>query len=176
MLSLMVNHNGESYMKKVKRLKLTEEGKTYLKKGLPERNLVKLLDSSPQKSLSIEDARKKVENFSIALKWVLEKGWVEKKAGKLSLTKLPRKTEEEQALKNIEQGNEVDEEILKILISRNLVVRITETYIKTEEAIKKAGNVIGDLTHDIILTGLWKGKKFKPVKIKSVKTLVNDNI
>ncbi len=161
--------NGESYMRKGKRIELTEEGKTYLKKGLPERNLVKLLNSSPQKSLSIENARKKVGNFPIALKWVLEKGWVEKKAGKLTLIKLPRKTEEEKALKNIEQGKEVDGEILKILISRNLVLRITETYIKTEEAIKKAGNVIGELTHDIIITGLWKGRKFKPVNIKAVK-------
>jgi len=158
-------------MKKGKRIELTEEGKTYLKKGLPEKNLVKLLTISPKKSLSIENARKKVKNFPIALKWVLEKGWVEKKAGKLTLIKLPRKTEEEKALKNIEQGKYVGEEILKTLISRNLVVRITETYIKTEEAIKKAGNVIGELTHDIILTGLWKGRKFKPVNVKAMKKL-----
>jgi len=160
----------------MKRYKLTEEGKLYLKKGLPERNLVKLLNSSPEKTLSMEVVTKKIKNFPIALKWVLEKEWVSKKDDKLILIKFPEKTDEEKALKKINEGKEVEEEVLKILISRNLVLRITETYIRTEEAIKKAGNIIGELTHDIIRTGLWKNRKFKTVDIETVKKLDKSKI
>jgi len=149
--------------------KLTEEGKLYLEKGLPERNLVKLLNASPGKSIVIEEATKKIKNFHIALKWALDKGWVSKEVNRLTLLKTPNITEEEKALEKIYQGKEVEEEILKILINRNLVIRVTETYEKTEEAIKKAGNIIGELTHDIIQTGLWKGKEFKVVNVEVVR-------
>lgn len=159
----------------MKRYKLTEEGKLYLKKGLPERNLVKLLAKSDNKSLSMEETGKKVKNFPIALKWALERGWVQKKDETLILLKTPDETEEEKTLKNIGKG-EVEEEVLKVLTSRNLVAIITETYVKTEEAIKKAGNVIGELTHDIIRTGLWKGRKFKPVDVEAVKRLDKSKI
>ena len=147
-----------------------------MKKGLPERNLVKLLAKSADKSLSMEEARKKVDNFPIALKWALEKRWVQKKDETLILVKTPDETDEEKALKNIGKGKDVEEEVLKVLTGRNIVATITETYIKTEEAIKKAGNIIGELTHDIIRTGLWKGRKFKPVDVKVVKKLDKSKI
>jgi len=149
--------------------KLTKEGEDYLEKGLPEKNLVKLLSSSPEKSVSIEEAGKRIKNFHIALKWVLDKKWVIKKDNKLVLVKFPEKIEEENALKGISQGREAEENILNILISRNLVVKITETYERTREAIEKSGNVITELTHDIIKTGLWKGKKFKPEEVEVVR-------
>lgn len=151
--------------------KLTEEGEEYLRNGLPERNLVKLLDSLPQKTATIGKIADKIKNFSIALKWALDKNWVSKEGEQLTLLKIPEETEEEKTLKKIHQGKVVDENILKVLIERNLVVRITEVYKKTEEALKKAGNVIDELTHDIIITGLWKGRKFKPVKVTAVKKL-----
>jgi len=160
----------------MRRYKLTEEGKLYLKKGLPERNLVKLLNSSPEKSLAMKKATKKIENFPIALKWALEKEWVSKKDSKLTLVKFPEKTEEEKALKKIKEEKKVGEEVLRILISRNLVLRITETYIRTEEAIRKAGSIIGELTHDIIRTGLWVNRKFKTVDIETVKKLDESKI
>jgi len=155
----------------MKEYKLTEEGEEYLKVGLPERNLVKLLTSFPDKSTTIDKIVNKVKNFPIALKWTLDKGWVLKKNNQLILVKIPEETEEEKVLRKIAEGKEADEKILKVLMERNLVVRISETYRKTEESLKKAGNVIDELTHDIILTGLWKGKKFKPVKIAAVKKI-----
>lgn len=153
----------------MKEYKLTEEGEEYLKAGLPERNLVNLLNSLPNKSTTIGEIAAKVKNFPIALKWALDKGWVNKKDGQLTLIKIPDKTDEEKALEKIHEGKEIDEKILKVLIERNLVVKITETYRKTEEAIAKAGNVIDELTHDIIRTGLWKGKKFKPVDVETIR-------
>jgi len=153
----------------MKEYKLTEEGEEYLKKGLPERNLVKLLNSLPEKSATIGEIVDRVKNFPIALKWALENNWVLKKEDKLTLLKIPEETEEEKGLKKIYQEKTVDEKILKVLIERNLVTRITEVYRKTEEAIAKAGNIIDKLTHDIIRTGLWKSRKFKPVEVGVVK-------
>ena len=147
------------------KLKLTEEGKKYLAAGMPEKNLVEVLDKSPEKSMEIAQAIKRVENFHIALKWALENGWVLKKGSKLALVKIPDAAEEENALKRVHQGKAVEGKVLDVLIGRNLVRRITETYKKTEEEVKKSGNVIGELTHDILKTGLWKGRKFKPVNV-----------
>lgn len=151
--------------------KLTEEGEEYLRKGLPERNLVKLLDSLPNKFANISEILNKVKNFHIALKWALENKWVEKKGSELKLTKVPEETEEEKGLKKIDKDKDVDEKILKVLMERNLVSKITETYRNVERELAKTGNVIGDLTHDIIRTGLWKGKKFKPVNVEVKKKL-----
>ncbi len=146
--------------------KLTGEGEQYLKAGLPERNLVKVLSSLPEKSSMIDKVVDKIKNFPIALKWALDKGWVLKKDNQITLIKIPEEIEEEKALKKIHQEKGVDEKILKVLMERNLVTKITETYRKTEEGLKKGGNVIGELTHDIIRTRLWKGKKFKPVEVE----------
>ncbi len=160
----------------MKHYKLTEEGKLYLKNGLPERNLVNLLDKYPEKSFTIEEAAKKVKNFPIALKWMLEKGWVSKDSGQLKLLKVPNKTEEEIALEKIHKGGEVEENVLKILMSRNLVVKVTETYEKTKEVLERTGNVVVELTSDLIRTGLWKGKKFSPLDVEIVRKIGMKNI
>ncbi len=145
---------------------LTEEGEEYLKNGLPERNLVKFLGSLPKKAAAINETMNRIKNFSIALKWSLEKGWVLKKDGQLVLVKPAGETGEEAALKKIHEGKGVDEIALKTLMERNLVVKITENYRRAEDALKGAGNIVGELTYDIIRTGLWQGKKFKPVEVE----------
>jgi len=149
--------------------KLTEEGEEYLKNGLPEKNLVKFLDSLPQKTATIGKTFFHIKNYPIALKWALEKGWIIKQADRLTLLKPPYETQEEIALKQIYEGKKVDEKILKVLMERNLVVKVSETYIKTEKELVKAGNIIDELTHEMIITGLWKGKKFKPIEVEVVK-------
>jgi phenylalanyl-tRNA synthetase alpha chain len=146
--------------------KLTEEGKGYLKNGLPEKNLVEFLDSLPQKTATIGRTFSQVKNYPIALKWAMEKNWVLKQADKLTLLKPPHETEEEVALEKIHEGKKVDEKILNVLIQRNLVMKVSETYVKTEKELAKTGNVIDKLTYEMIVTGLWKDKKFKPVEVE----------
>lgn len=153
----------------MKEYKLTEEGEEYLERGLPEKNLVNFLNNLPQKSAKIGRLTTNIKNFPIALKWALDKEWVSKRGDEIILLRPPYETEEEEALRNIREGKEVEEEILKVLMGRNLVQKITETYKKTEETLIKAGNVIDELTHDILLTGLWKGKKFKTVDVEVVR-------
>lgn len=148
---------------------LTKEGESYLKKGLPEKKLVTLLESLPEKSIPISEAAARVENFPIALKWALEEGWVSKEKGNVVIKSAPKKkTGVEESLEKVSKGKEVSDDMIKILLERKLVDRITETYERTKEEIEKSGNEIGELTHDIIRTGLWKGKKFKPVKIDDI--------
>ena len=150
--------------------KLTKEGEEYLKNGLPEKNLVKLLASLPEEKRKIGYIIPIIKDFkkvTIGLKWALEKGWIQKKGSDLPLIKKPDELEEEIALKKISQSKPVDESILKILVERNLVIKISEVYKKTEESIANTGNVIDELTHNIVRTGLWKGKKFKPIDVET---------
>jgi phenylalanyl-tRNA synthetase alpha chain len=151
--------------------RLTPEGEEYLEKGLPERNLVERLSSLPEnlRYIGYVLPKLKFKKLTIGLKWALEKGWVLKKGPKLVLLKVPSEFEEEESLRKIQEGKEVDEDILNILIGRNLVQKVTETYKKTEEILIKTGNVIDELTHDILLTGLWKDKKFKAVNVEAVR-------
>ena len=143
--------------------KLTDEGKKYLKEGLPEKNLADLLKKGP---VDFNEAKKRIYNFPIAIQWVKKKGWVEVKDGKLILKKYPEKIDEEEALEKVHEGKNIDEKVLKILLERNLVERITETYKKTESVLKARGGVIEKLTHDMIITGLWKGKEFSSVDVE----------
>jgi phenylalanyl-tRNA synthetase alpha chain len=140
--------------------KLTEEGLRYLKEGLPEKNLIELLESP----LELKDAQKKVENFSIALQWAKKKGWVQLKEGRLFPLKKPTGFPEEETLRNVYEGKEADPEILSILLRRRLVEKVREGIVKRAE--KLVGKEITQLTEDLIKTGLWREVKFKPYNIE----------
>jgi len=147
--------------------KLTKEGEEYLKNGLPEKNLVLILNEFPERTATIGKIVSRIKNFPVALKWALENGWVAKKVDKIILLKPPMEIPEEDALEKISEGRNMDENVLKILIQRKLVEVISETYIKTKEEIEKVGG-IDELTHDILVTGLWKGKQFKKISVTKV--------
>ena len=139
--------------------RLTDEGKEYLEKGLPERRLVELLKEEPDHSLKVEVAIKKIKNFHIAIKWALEKGWIRLKNNLIELVKTPKEFPEEEALKRIAEGKEVDESMLKLLLKRKLVKEVS---LKKEEILKMyEGKTIGDLTPEIIKYEAWRKAKFK---------------
>jgi phenylalanyl-tRNA synthetase alpha chain len=148
--------------------KLTNEGEEYLRNGLPEKNLALFLNEIPEKTATIGKIVSRIKNFPIALKWALQNGWVAKKADKIILLKPPMAIPEEEALMKISESKKVDKNVLKILIQRNLVEVISETYLKTSELIKKSGGVIDELTHEMLTTGLWKGKNFKKIDVTKV--------
>ncbi len=140
--------------------KLTNEGEEYLEKGLPERRLVELLKEEPSHFIRMEDAIKKIKNFHIAIKWAMENGWIEIKGSAIILKRYPEgELPEEKALKEIKEGKEVDEKILKVLLKRNLVKEVS---LKKEELEKKyAGREIADLEPELIKFGVWRKVKFK---------------
>lgn len=145
--------------------KLTEEGKEYLEKGLPEKNLVELIKTYPKKFIILREANKKIKNFPIALKWAMEKGWVSKKDNKIFLLKIPESFELQEALERIEKGEKVEEDLLKILLFRKLVKKIGEEF---EEIKKLKGKEVTYLTPELIKTGLWKEVNFKPYNVEVI--------
>ena len=82
---------------------LYEEGKKYLKEGLPEERLASIL----KKPMLLVEVRKKVPDFTIGLSWAKKNGWIKIEKGKLSLVKIPSKIEIKEALKKIESGKNV---------------------------------------------------------------------
>ena len=135
---------------------LTEEGEKYLKNGLPEKNLVLYLEKFGKTPIS--DLEKEIENFDIALLWAKKKGWVELKFNELVLIKKPESFPEEEALRKIKENrvNEVDSEMLKILIQRKLVEKVSYAHL---EELK--GKEVTILTSDLIKSGYWKEVKIK---------------
>ncbi|MCS7106371.1 MAG: phenylalanine--tRNA ligase subunit alpha [Candidatus Aenigmarchaeota archaeon] len=144
---------------------LTQEGKEYLKEGLPEKRLVEFLASTKEKYVEIEEASKKIKNFHIALKWAIENSWVEKKGNKIFLLKFPEKFEVQEALEKIEKKEEVSQELLKILTSRKLVRKVLK---ELEEVKKLKGKEVAYLTPELIKTGFWREVKFKPYSVEIV--------
>ncbi|MFQ6020716.1 MAG: phenylalanine--tRNA ligase subunit alpha [Candidatus Aenigmatarchaeota archaeon] len=145
--------------------KLTEEGKKYLKEGLPEKNLLKFI--ATEKSL---DEVKKFPNSVIALGWAKRNQWIEIKNNKVKLTDLGKsalykENETEKALKEIDKGGETSPESLKILLRRKLIqemkkekrIGLFRRLFKKEKEIKKERTEgIKQLTPDLIRTGEWK--------------------
>ena len=138
---------------------LTEEGLKYLKEGLPEENLVRLIKDR----LPISEARMRIENFHIALSWAKKKGWVKLESGKLVILKRPEKTEEHEALRKVHEGKDIDEVMLSVLVSRNLVKK--EKGDAFRKAEKLAGKEVTNLTPELIKTELWRKVKLKPYDI-----------
>jgi phenylalanyl-tRNA synthetase alpha chain len=146
--------------------KLTEEGKEYLEKGLPEKNLLDALEAGP---LSFQEARGKIKNFDIALQWVKKKNLVRVDKGSLVLI---RKEElpEQDALRKIYEGKEVDEKILQTLIERKLAEKVRHDIEELEKEV--AGKEISQLSPQMIRTGMWrKASGFAPysAEIQSTK-------
>jgi phenylalanyl-tRNA synthetase alpha chain len=147
-----------------KRIEITEEGKKYLEYGLPEKNLIDILKSGP---IDFGQAKKKIENFDIALQWAKKNGWVEVKEGKLVLTKYPEFVADQDALKKLadSRADEVDDVLLEKLVWRKLV-RIESKAVRA--AKKLVEEEVADLTPELIKTGLWKQAKFKPYNVRAI--------
>jgi len=138
--------------------KLTEEGLKYLKKGLPEINLVKKLK---ERELKFADA-KKLENFNIALQWAKKNNWIKIEKGILKLTEKGEKATKEkykiEELLNKVEKNELSEEEVRILSKRNLI--------KKEKEIRMERKEILNLTPELLKTGLWREVKFKKYNVE----------
>jgi phenylalanyl-tRNA synthetase alpha chain len=149
-------------MKKL--IEITEEGKKYLERGLPEKNLIDILKAGP---IDFGQAKKKIENFDIALQWAKKNGWVEVKEGKLVLTKYPEFVAEQDALKKLadSRADEVDDVLLEKLVWRKLV-RVEGKAVRA--AKKLVEKEVADLTPELIKTGFWKQAKFKPYNVRAI--------
>lgn len=139
---------------------LTEEGERYLKEGLPEERLYSLIKSGVN---SMEELRERMgKEFQIALGWLRRKNAVEIDGEKI-VPKAEPSFDERRALEAIRDGKIVDEGTLKILLKRKLVTK-SETKQVFIEVLKKPeielGDIITDLTPEMLIDGTWRGKQF----------------
>jgi phenylalanyl-tRNA synthetase alpha chain len=142
---------------------LTEEGKTYLREGLPEKNLIELLKKGP---LSLHEAKNRIKHFNIALLWAKKNGWIKVEKGVVILTNTPKKIEQQEALESIDKGHAIEKNVLEILIKRDLVEKERESL--EVKAKRRIGKEITNLTEDLIKTRMWKKVKLKPYNVTAV--------
>jgi phenylalanyl-tRNA synthetase alpha chain len=116
------------------------------------------------------------QEINVAIAWAKKKGWIEFSGNKIKLTKsgedaLKKKTEIEKALtEGLFSENVLDE------LKKRGLVEIKEHYRKifvlTEKGkdilpFIKIGEEIEQLTTDMIKSGSWKGKEFRPYDIEA---------
>lgn len=139
------------------KFELTQEGKKYLEKGLPEANLVKIL----KKPMPIDIAKKKIENFDIAIKWGKKSGWLKIDSGKLILLIKPKEFPLYNSLLKIKQGKQIGPHDIDLLLKRKLIK-------KQSEAKKFEGKEVSELTPELIKSGLWRKVKLKPYNVEVI--------
>jgi len=138
---------------------LTEEGKEYLEKGLPEINLLKALE----REKDLKKLKGIVENFNIALQWAKKNGWIKIEGSKLILEKKPSSYDLQESLKNLEKA---EKKYLDILLKRNLIMEIREDIEK--EAKSFIGKEITNIHPSLLKTGLWRKVELKEYNVKAV--------
>jgi len=161
--------------------KLTEEGKEYLANGLPEKNLLKFIENEkPLEEVS------KFPKSQIAIGWAKRNAWIEIKDNIVKITEtgtnvLKEKTKTESALEEIDKRGESNPELVKILLSRNLIIetKVPEKKPSLWQRIKnflfgkKEGKHVGkiseiaQLTPDLIKTGEWRKIPFRKYDINA---------
>ncbi len=141
---------------------LTEEGKKYLREGLPERNLLDFLKSRGGEA-SLEEAKQHVENLSIALQWCLKRGWVKLENETIKLLRCPEEIPEEKALEIVAEGGKPGDESLKTLFFRKLVKKVK---VGAEKLKELEGKEITHLTPELIKLRLWRKVRFKPYNVE----------
>lgn len=154
---------------------LTEEGRKYMKHGLPERRLLKLLEETH--SISMKEATNLLgRDFSIALQWCKKYDSIRTSDGRIILTLLDEKIQneinnQEATLRDLSFGKEADEKILNILLSRKLVEKKGENI--TQRAEKLAGKEINNLNTELIKTGVWRKVKLKPYNVEAAGKVIH---
>ncbi len=164
--------------KVLERYSLTKEGEEYTKNGLPERQIIDFL----KKPTSLEELR---SHFSpkmvgIATGWLVKKGWAKVENGVMVPSVKVNAGKDEETLaaftgkaKTLEELGS-DQGIIKDLLKRKLIIKHEEKF--RTVSITDAGNElatqglvleeeIAQLTPDLLKSGAWKEKKFRPYRL-----------
>ncbi len=168
-------------------IELTKEGEEYVKEGLPEKNLLKILEKGEK---SISELRKKVKKFNIGLVWVKKNNWVTIQKGQLELTTKGRKSiqeqlPEEKILSQLKEGKKntksFDKIITEKLEKRGLIKQTVKK--KREVSLTDLGKKIlpkleikeniGQLSPKILKEKLWKTQVIRPYDVTLPSTKIN---
>ena len=163
---------------------LTDEGREYLRDGLPEKQLLKFIENEKP----LEEVAKLIKS-PIAIGWAKRNKWITIENNIVKATDEGKKAvnekfPEEKALEEINSKGIAEEELIKLLLSRNLIEEVKE--IKEEkkpsfwqrilsifrrkkevEKIEKSPEEIAQLTPEIIKTGEWKKIPFRKYDVNA---------
>ena len=164
--------------KVIERYSLTNEGKEYTKIGLPERQIVDALKAPT----SLEELRSlfSPSMVGIATGWLVKKGWAKVENGVMVPSGKAHAGKDEETLaaftgkaKTLQELG-ADEGTIKDLLKRKLAIK-QEEKLRTV-SITDAGSElaaqglvleeeIAQITPDLLKSGAWKGKKFRPYRL-----------
>jgi len=159
--------------------KLTDEGKEYLKNGLPEKRLLAFIGIEK----TFEEVSK-FEKFQIAIGHAKRNGWIEIENNIVKITETGKNAAKERiplekGLEEIDKKGESSQDFVKILINRNLIEetkaekkpslleRIIRFFSHKKEAEKIKINEIAQLNPELIKTGDWKNIPFRKYDINA---------
>ncbi|WP_048205991.1 phenylalanine--tRNA ligase subunit alpha [Methanococcoides methylutens] len=159
---------------------LTDEGLTYAKEGLPERQLISALTEPT----AIDELKEKLspKMVGIATGWLRKKGWASIENGMMVPSGDAEETEDEKVLARFAEKASTIEELgtddktIKDLIKRKLVSKAEEkdrTVSITDAGTElvKAGITIEEeitqITSQLLKSGEWKNKNFRPYNIQT---------
>ncbi|MDI6860263.1 MAG: phenylalanine--tRNA ligase subunit alpha, partial [Methanocellales archaeon] len=154
---------------------LTPEGVLYAEKGLPERRIIDFM-AGKETSLSKLREAFSAQEIDIALGWLRKKGWasIEKRKDEAIITPLGIKRDPQgEILDLLHAGGDLrrfDPDVIKALLSRNLIVaaeKTTRTISITDEGRRLVArgieivDEIAQLTPDLIRSGEWRKKRLR---------------
>jgi phenylalanyl-tRNA synthetase alpha chain len=158
-----------------KKYVLSEEGKGYLERGLPERNVLNLILSGVS---DVGTLNLKYEKANIGIIWLKNKGLIKIIRGNVEISEEAKKFKDEKMQEEIfleklktgiyeEEVSEEEKNILENFLKRKIIeekvekirkIRITEKGLNEEFEVEEE---ITQLTPEILIKKEWKYKKLK---------------
>lgn len=173
---------------------LTEEGREYAQYGLPEIRLIqaiKELGGTAAFDNAFEKSGLPQKSKGIAMNWAKRNGWVTiSKQGGIAVLSTTIEKHDSIVAKTLEyishnggSKNQLDSFATKQLLERNLISEVKEKIVESEisheyinlveDMLAESTGEIGDLTPEILTSGTYQGKSFRPYNVNIEPECVN---
>ena len=155
------------------RARLTDLGREYLRDGLPEEKLVRLLEASGGALPLDEVSRRLGADASAAVAHALRWGAVRIEGGRVELAKPGFRSPDRALLEKVAAGEELAGDELRRLKRRKLVdvkeERVTVVVFRADprDVLREAVVEVGALTADMIRSGEWRRVRLRPYDVRA---------
>ncbi len=156
---------------------LSQEGRNYLEKGLPETRLQNAaMEKIPLKEAIVKAGLDENEG-KIALQWAIKKQLinVEKQGTEILISKLDNKGEDDELLRQVAESQFNDDvqkvkyleqrKLVEKKVAKEILLRITN---EGEAALKDSKKQITQITPQILKSKDWKNAEIKPYDLQTV--------
>lgn len=165
--------------------KVTEEGLSYLRDLFPEERVAEYLKERGG-AASISEVKEALGApvASIGLAWAIKRGWVSIEGGTVKLNRFEPLMRHRELLYTFKEPRSIPTEVFGDPVFDELkkrrLIKIGRIKIKSVklavplrdvERILEAGVSVSRLTHEMIVTGAWRGVKLKPYNIEALPPL-----